>query len=57
MLNRTAPGASPNEAFTELDQYLLDELLPNLNQPPGETLDCPLCHQAGKTRRLSGPRS
>jgi len=29
MLNRTSPGASPNEAFTELDQYLLDELLPN----------------------------
>jgi hypothetical protein len=29
MLNRTTPAASPDEAFTELDQYLLDELLPN----------------------------
>jgi len=29
MLNRTRPGASPDEAFTELDQYLLDELVPN----------------------------
>ena len=27
MLNRTRPDASPEEAFTELDQYLLDELL------------------------------
>jgi hypothetical protein len=29
MLNRTNPTAPPNEAFTELDQYLLDELLPD----------------------------
>lgn len=29
MLNRTSPGASPDEAFTEIDQYLLDELLPD----------------------------
>ena len=28
MLNRTTPAASPDEAFTELDQYLLGELLP-----------------------------
>lgn len=28
MLNRTSPDASPDEAFTELDQYLLDELVP-----------------------------
>jgi hypothetical protein len=28
MLNRTDPEASPNDAFTQLDQYLLDELLP-----------------------------
>jgi hypothetical protein len=35
MLNRTNPAAPPNEAFTELDQYLLDELLPDkpLNSP------------------------
>ena len=29
MLNRTRPDASPEEAFTELDQYLRDELLPD----------------------------
>lgn len=29
MLNRTSPTASPDEAFTELDQYLLDQLLPS----------------------------
>jgi hypothetical protein len=29
MLNRTDPEASFNEAFTQLDQYLLDELLPH----------------------------
>jgi Transposase DNA-binding len=29
MLNRTSPDASPNEAFTEIDQYLLDELVPD----------------------------
>ena len=29
MLNRTSPSASPNGAFTELDQYLLDELMPD----------------------------
>ena len=28
MLNRTTPDAAPDEAFTELDQFLLDELLP-----------------------------
>jgi hypothetical protein len=28
MLNRTTPAASPDKAFTELDQYLLDELMP-----------------------------
>ena len=28
MLNRTDSEASPNDAFTQLDQYLLDELLP-----------------------------
>lgn len=29
MLNRTSPDASPDEAFNELDQYLLDELVPS----------------------------
>ena len=29
MLNRTSPAASPDDAFTQLDQYLLDELLPD----------------------------
>ena len=29
MLNRTRPGVSPDEAFTEIDQYLLDELVPD----------------------------
>ncbi len=34
MLNRTRPEASPGEAFTELDQYLLDELLPDKSAQP-----------------------
>jgi hypothetical protein len=29
MLNRTRPEAAPTEAFTDLDQYLHDELIPN----------------------------
>jgi hypothetical protein len=29
MLNRTSPNAPPKDAFTELEQYLLDELVPN----------------------------
>jgi hypothetical protein len=29
MLNRTSPDAQPEDAFTELDQYLLDELVPH----------------------------
>lgn len=29
MLNRTHPDAAPTEAFTDLDQYPLDELVPN----------------------------
>lgn len=28
MLNRVQPAASPDKAFTELEQYLLDELIP-----------------------------
>ena len=34
MLNRTSPQASPNEALIELDQYLLDELVPNKKPAP-----------------------
>ena len=33
MLNRASPEASPDEAFTELDQYLLDELMPDKTRP------------------------
>jgi hypothetical protein len=29
LLNRTSPDASPDDAFTELDQYLLKELVPH----------------------------
>lgn len=29
MLNRSQPGASPGQAFTEVELYLLGELLPN----------------------------
>src|ERR1039458_1729788 len=34
MLNRTRPDAAPREAFTDLDQYLLDELVPSRNPVP-----------------------
>jgi hypothetical protein len=34
MLNRTRPDAAPTEAFTDLDQYLLDELVPNKHSVP-----------------------
>lgn len=34
MLNRTTPEAAPSDAFTELDQYLLDELLPDQARSP-----------------------
>ena len=29
MLNRTAPGARLDDSFTEVEQYLLDQLVPN----------------------------
>jgi hypothetical protein len=51
MLNRTRPGSSPNEAFTELDQYLLDELLPN---KPARNPTAPLVHSITKLARLGG---
>ena len=51
MLNRTRPGASPDEAFTELDQYLLDELVPD---KPARNQAAPLAHYITKLARLGG---
>jgi hypothetical protein len=51
MLNRTRPGAAPTEAFTDLDQYLLDELIPNKGSgPPTPSLS----HYIVKLARLGG---
>lgn len=51
MLNRTSPRASPNEALTELDQCLLDELIPNKRPaPPSPSLG----HYIVKLARLGG---
>ena len=33
MLNRTDPAAPPQTAFTELEQYLLEELVPDRSPP------------------------
>ena len=51
MLNRTRPGASPDEAFTELDQHLLDELVPD---KPAQNQAAPLAHYIVKLARLGG---
>jgi hypothetical protein len=51
MLNRTSPRASPNEAFTELDQYILDELLPDKHPAPREPS---IAHYVLKLARLGG---
>ena len=51
MLNRTQPRASPDEAFTELDQYLLDELAPD---KPARRPAAPLAHYIIKLARLGG---
>ena len=51
MLNRTRPDAAPTEAFTELDQYLLDELVPNKGSPPPAPS---LGHYIVKLARLGG---
>jgi hypothetical protein len=51
MLNRAQPNASPDEGFTQLDQYLLDELIPDKahqSQAP------PLAHYIVKLARLGG---
>ncbi len=51
MLNRTRPGASPDEAFIELDQYLLNELVPD---KPAWNRTAPLAHYITKLPRLGG---
>jgi hypothetical protein len=51
MLNRTTPAASPDEAFTELDQYLLDELLPT---KPGSYPAASIADYTVKLARLGG---
>ena len=51
MLNRTSPSVSPNEAFTELDQYLLDELIPNKTPEPTAPS---IAHYVIKLARLGG---
>jgi hypothetical protein len=51
MLNRTTPAASPDEAFTELDQYLLDELLPT---KPGSHSTASIAGYIVKLARLGG---
>lgn len=51
MLNRTNPAAPPNEAFTELDQFLLDELLPDKSLNPANPS---LAHYIAKLARLGG---
>ena len=51
MLNRTDPEASPNDAFTQLDQYLLDELLPH---KAAASLKPSLAHYIVKLARLGG---
>lgn len=51
MLNRTSPDAAPNEAFTELDQYLLDELVPDKHPTPCEPS---ISHYVVKLARLGG---
>jgi hypothetical protein len=51
MMNRTSPDASPDNAFTELDQYLLDELVPNRTR---EKRPARLGHYIVKLARLGG---
>jgi hypothetical protein len=51
MLNRTRPDALPDEVFTELEQYLLDELAPN---KPTASPRPTLAHYIVKLARLGG---
>jgi hypothetical protein len=51
MLNTTRPDAAPTEAFTDLDLYLLDELVPNKSSiSAGPSLS----HYIVKLARLGG---
>jgi len=49
MLNRTDPSAPPEMAFTELEQYLLEELVPDRSPPVKE-----LANYIDKLARLGG---
>jgi hypothetical protein len=50
-LNRTRPDAPPTDAFTDLDQYLLDELVPDKQSvQPSPSLG----HYITKLARLGG---
>jgi hypothetical protein len=51
MLNRTQPAASPDGAFTQLDQYLLDELLPDNSPSPPQAS---IARYVVKLARLGG---
>lgn len=51
MLNRTNSAAPSDEAFTELDQYLLDELLPDKSP---SFANASLAHYINKLARLGG---
>jgi hypothetical protein len=51
MLNRTRPDTPSDEAFTELDQYLLDELVPD---KPVQHPATSLAHYIVKLARLGG---
>jgi hypothetical protein len=55
MLNRTDPEASPNGAFTQLDEYLLDELISDIEQDrrTSKAISRPLHRQTRPVRRLS----
>ena len=49
MLNRTDPTAPPGTAFTELEQYLLEELVPDRSPPVQGLANC-----IDKLARLGG---
>jgi hypothetical protein len=51
LLNRAQPSAEPNQAFTELDQNLLDELVPD---EPKQIPSQPLARSIVKLARLGG---
>jgi hypothetical protein len=51
MLHRTSPGAPPDRSFAELEQYLLDELVPDRS---GEMRCAGLGSYIVKRARLGG---